>query len=127
MSSKTIRLANIPPGTYLSWFSTTQTEFKIRMVLRDDRKVYFDETRQSRQIMPPMAQGSAWYEGKGLEVFVDIPQARQEHLREFINTSTLLTPLGDEVGYSFTCCGEDQTDNDYKDFYLNVMSWTSKG
>lgn len=125
MASKTIKLSNIKPGTFLSWFSTTQAAFQVRMVLRDSKKVYFDNTRQSVEISPPLAQGSAWYEGTGLEIFIDVPQAKEEHLNSFINTFTLLTPVGDEVGYSFTCCGEDQTDDDYNDFYLNVMAWKS--
>ena len=127
MASRTIKLSNIKEGTFLSWFATTQAAFRTTMKLADSKKTYFNETRQSTNINPPMAQGSGWYEGKGLEITIDVPQAKEEHLRTFLNTFTLLDPSGKEVGYSFIVCGEDQTDNDYNDFYLNVMAWKSKG
>ncbi|MDR2166900.1 MAG: hypothetical protein LBE35_03490 [Clostridiales bacterium] len=127
MANKTIKLSNIKPGTYLSWFATTQAAFETKMVLKDNKKVYFDATRKSTNINPPMAIGSAWYEGEGLEIYIEVSDAQQIDLNAFINTFTLLTPEGEEVGYSFTCCGEDQHDKDYNDFYLNVMAWKGKG
>jgi len=127
MASRTIKLTNIKPGTYMSWFATTQACFKNTMTLKDDKKTYFKATRQSTNIEPPMAQGSARYVGKDLTLIIDIPQAKEEDLKVFLNTFTLLTPAGDEAGYSFTVCGEDYIDNDFNDFYLTVMAWNSEG
>jgi hypothetical protein len=127
MASKTIKLSNIQPGEYLSWFATTQAAFQIRLKLFDSKKTYFEATRKNTNIDPPMAQGSAQYAGSDLQLFIDIPEASSANLDTFLNTFTLLTPEGTVVGHSFSCCGEDQTDKDYNDFYLNVMAWKSKG
>ena len=127
MASRTIKLTNIKEGTFLSWFATTQADFNTTMVLKDSKKTYFDKTRKDTNIEPPMAQGSGYYTGKDLEVTINVPKAKDEDFKTFINTFTLLDPSGKEVGYSFTVCGEDYTDNDYNDFYLNVMAWKSKG
>lgn len=127
MASKTIKLGNIAKGEYLSWFATTQAAFSIQLKLYDNKTVYFDKTRQSRDIEPPMAQGSAQYIGDELSLYINIPQGDQKDLQTFLNTFTLLTPTGETVGHGFTVCGEDQHDADFNDFYLNVMGWKSKG
>jgi hypothetical protein len=127
MANKTIMLSNIEPGEYLSWFATTQAAFKIRMKLYDSKKTYFDSTRQSRSIDPPLNQGAADYDkgAKDLTLYIEIPASVE--ILTFLNTFTLLTPTGVTVGHGFTCCGEDQDDHDFNDFYLNVMGWKSKG
>ena len=128
MASRTIKLSNIKPNTYLSWFATTQAAFEVEMTLKDNKTTYFKAKRRSRDINPPLAIGSGWYKGNDLEITINVPEAREEHFKTFINTFTLLTPeQGIEVGYSFTCCGEDQTDMDYNDFYISVMAWKSNG
>jgi len=125
MASKTIQLANIEPGEFLSWFATTQAAFKIRMKLYDSRRVYFDSARQCCDIHPPMSQGAAYYEGINLALDIEIPQSKE--IRAFLNNFALLTPEGAAVGHGFTCCGEDRDNKDFNDFYLNVIGWKSKG
>jgi hypothetical protein len=127
MASKTIKLSNIEAGEYLSWFATTQAAFQIHLKLFDNGHVYFDRARRSTEIEPPLTQGSAQYAGSDLQLFIDIPEASPEDLSTFLNTFTLLTPTGEVVGHSFTCCGEDQHDHDYNDFSLTVMGWKKKG
>lgn len=43
----------MPQGYFLSWFATTQAEFRITATLKDECKTYFSESKASTNIDPP--------------------------------------------------------------------------
>lgn len=120
----TIRLDEFEKGEYLSWFVTTQASYKVTVTLKDDKKTYFSGEKESLKIEPPLAVGSSEYIGNNLVLEVSIPQS--DEIKPLPSMHTMITDTGKILGHSFTCCGEDWNDNDYNDFYINLVGWKSK-
>lgn len=120
----TIQLGEFEKGEYLCWFVTTQAAYKVTVTLRDDKKIYFSADKESVAIMPPLNFGKDEYIGKNLVLEISIPQS--DEIRPLPSMNTIISDTGKVLGHSFTCCGEDWTDNDYNDFYINIVGWKSK-
>lgn len=120
----TISLEAFEEGAYLSWFVTTQAAYEVTVTLKDDKKVYFSEKKKSVNIEPPLAIGNCQYTGKNLTLEISIPES--EDIKAIPSMSTIITNTGKVVGESFTCCGEDWTDNNYNDFYVSIVGWKKK-
>jgi len=109
----------------MSWFVTTQAAFLVKAKLFDDSKVYFEGSRQSRQIEPPLAQGADTIVGNNLNLMIDEPQSTK--IDSSINTYNITTDDGTIVGYGYNICIEDQTDKDYNDVSISLVAWKTKG
>lgn len=120
----TIELKEFETGEYLSWFVTSQAANKVTVTLRDDKTQYFSESKDTTNIEPPLAVGSNRYVGKNLVLEISIPQS--DEIRPLPAMHTIISDTGKVLGHSFTCCGEDWSDNDYNDFYINLVGWKSK-
>lgn len=120
----TIKLGEFEKGEYLSWFATTQAANEVTVTLKDSKKTYFSAKKESINIAPPLAVGNADYVGSNLVLEISIPQS--DEIRPIPSMSTIISDTGKVLGHSFTCCGEDWTDNDYNDFYINIVGWKSK-
>ncbi|MCM1158913.1 MAG: dockerin type I repeat-containing protein [Bacteroidales bacterium] len=120
----TISLESFNKGEYLSWFVTTQAAYEVTVTLKDDKKVYFTGKKKGTDIEPPLAVGNCQYTGKNLTLEISIPES--EDIKAIPSMSTIITNTGKVVGQSFTCCGEDWTDNNYSDFYISVVGWKKK-
>lgn len=120
----TIQLGEFEKGEYLSWFATTQAANEVTVTLKDSKKTYFSAKKKSINIAPPLAVGNADYVGSNLVLEISIPQS--DEIRPLPSMNTIISDTGKVLGHSFTCCGEDWTDNDYNDFYINIVGWKSK-
>lgn len=120
----TIQLESFVKGEYLSWFVTTQAAYEIFVTLRDDQTTYFKNSKATTAIEPPLAVGTAQYKGSNLVLEISIPQSKD--IKAIPSMSQIITNTGKVVGQSFTCCGEDWTDGDYNDFYVNIVGWKKK-
>ncbi|MDQ7029714.1 MAG: hypothetical protein Q9O62_08035 [Ardenticatenia bacterium] len=126
MAEKTYHLDAFPKGYYMSWFVTTQAAFEVKVKLFDEtKKVYFDGSRQSTEIKPPLAQGADFIKGDKLTLVITEPQS--ERIDSSINTYAITTNDGTIVGYGYNICVEDQTDKDYNDVCISLVAWKHKG
>jgi hypothetical protein len=123
MATKTCKL-NIPERWFMSWFVTTQAGNKVTVKLVDSKKTYFEKSKQSTDIEPPLAVGYGFVEGTGLNITIDVPASNG--LKGEPHVSDVLTTNGDLVGKEFVMCLEDWTDNDYNDIAININAWRSK-
>lgn len=119
-----IQLGEFEKGEYLSWFVTTQAANEVTVTLKDNKKTYFSAMKKSVNIAPPLAVGNDEYVGSNLVLEISIPQS--DEVRPIPSMSSIISDTGKVLGHSFTCCGEDWTDNDYNDFYINIVGWKSK-
>jgi hypothetical protein len=115
----------IPKGYFMSWFVTTQAAFRITVTLKDDKKTYFSNTKQSTDIDPPLAYGYDYISGENLKIIVDIPQSKQ--ILGSPHSNDITTDNGIVVGKEFNLCLEDSTDNDYNDVAISIVAWKNKG
>ena len=120
----TIQLGAFDKGEYLSWFVTTQAANEVTITLRDDSKIYFSDKKQSVDIAPPLAVGNDVYTGNNLRLEISIPES--DDIKALPTMSAVITNTGKVCGHNFICCGEDWTDEDYNDFYINIVGWKSK-
>lgn len=125
MASKTFNIDSFPIGYYMSWFVTTQAAFKIDVKLFDSSKTYFDASKQSTDIEPPLAQGAGFISGNNLQMSVVDTQSSK--LDGSINTYNITTNTGTIVGYGYSICIEDQNDQDYNDVAISLVAWKNKG
>lgn len=125
MATQTFNIDSFPKGHYMSWFATTQAEFLVKAKLFDDSKVYFEKSKQSRDIDPPLAQGADTIGGDNLKLTIEEPQSKV--LDSSITAYNITTNDGSVVGYGYSICIEDQTDKDYNDVGISLVAWKSKG
>ena len=120
-AKKTIYLDRIKKGQFMSWFITTQAANRIHVKLYDDNHVYVNDSKQSRNIEPPLSQGSAFVYGYNLKM--DISLDCNTEIKTWLNMSDISSVEGKCVGESFSLAGEDQTDDDYNDIYVSISAW----
>jgi hypothetical protein len=120
-SKKTLYLGSFKKGQYMSWFATTQALNKIIVKLYDDTTTYFDKSKKSINIDPPLAQGSALIKGNNLRI--DIESVRSSELKLWHNTMDICTPNDNQVGEVFVLAGEDYIDDDYNDICISITAY----
>lgn len=119
--TKTFHLDSITKGQYVSWFITTQAASLITVKLYDDKKVYFEESKHSINIEPPLAQGAAFVEGDNLKLLISSSSTYE--LKTWHKMSDISSSRGQCVGEIFTLAGEDYIDEDYNDVYVSLSAW----
>lgn len=123
MATKNYKI-EIDKGWFMSWFVTTQTSLKIAVTLKDEKKVYFSETKQNPNINPPLNTGYGFIEGNHLEMMIE---SNGPHLLGTPHSNDILTDEGIIVGKEFNLCIEDCGDNDYNDVSVSIVAWKHKG
>lgn len=125
MASKTFNIDSFPSGYFMSWFVTTQAAFTVYAKLYDSNTKYFDDSKTSTSISPPLAQGSADIIGSNVKISINEPQSNQ--LISSINTYNITNDSGSIVGFGYNICIEDSGDADFNDVSINLVAWKSKG
>jgi hypothetical protein len=125
MASKTFNIDSFPHGYFMSWCVTTQAAFLVKATLFDDSNVYFNASKQSTSIQPPLAIGAATIVGNKVQLTIDEPQSSK--LDASINTYNITTDNGSIVGYGYNICIEDLNDKDYNDVCIALVAWKYKG
>ena len=120
-NTKTYSIAGVKPGMYMSWFVTTQAANRITVKLFDDSKTYFESSKQSIYIDPPLALGADYVAGNNLQITVT--SSGNKEIVSWHNTSEISTADGGQAGRVFVFAGEDYTDNDYNDVYVSISAW----
>lgn len=123
----TLFVENFKKGDYMCWHVCSQCYNTGTIVFRDDSKVYFTAEKKSTSTsVQPLAQGSAHYNG-GSNLRFDISVDTGTNLQVSPSSDGILDSSGRNVGCIYDFCVEDSTDNDFNDFYINVVAWKTKG
>lgn len=120
-SKKTIILDGIKKGQLISWFATTQAANTNTVKLYDSQKIYFENSKATVNLEPPLAQGYAVVEGDNLSI--DITTSGNYELRLSHSMLDLTTDVGKCVGKTFSLVGEDYVDNDFNDICISISAW----
>ncbi len=127
MAKETLSIPGFNKGMFVVWDMYTQAAFKVNVTLKDTVKTYVENSKQTREIEPALAHGSAWMQGDNLAITIDIPQSPKFEHPMYQNT--IFTPKGKVAGYVVTICVEDQPggDDDYNDLLVTLTAWHAKG
>ena len=116
----TIRLEAFEKGENLTWFVATQAAYKMAITLRDDKQTYFSVEKPEGNMKPVTGEYKE-YKGKNLVLEISIPAS--DDIKAMPSVTDLIDKGGKVVGHNLICYGEDWVDNDYDDFYINVVGW----
>ncbi len=122
----TLYLNNIQANDFMTWNVFTQCGNTGKVVLRDDDKPYFEAKKDTHGgDLQHLCHGGARYDGgKNLRVEVTVDTTVE------IDVSKVLGVITDKeshtVGFVYDFFVEDDIDNDYNDFSINIASWKKK-
>ncbi len=125
MASRTFNISSFPKDYFMSWFVTTQAAYLVNAKLFDNSKTYFQNSKQSTNINPPLAQGAETIQGNNIQIIIDEPQS--SNLSASINAYNITNDSGSVVGYGYNISIEDQSDNDFNDVCISLVAWRNKG
>lgn len=118
---KTILLDGIKKGQLISWFATTQAANTNTVKLYDSQKLYFENSKATTNMEPPLAQGYAVVMGDNLSI--DVTTSGNLELRINHSMLDLTTDTGKSIGKTFSLVAEDSVDNDFNDICLTISAW----
>ena len=120
-SKKTILLDGVKKGQLISWFATTQAANTNTVKLYDDKTTYFENSKATVDMVPPLAQGYAVVEGDNLSIDVTTSGNCEWKLNH--SMLDLTTDVGKCIGKTFSLVGEDSVDNDFNDICISISAW----
>lgn len=120
-SKKTILLDGVKKGQLISWFATTQAANTNTVKLYDDKTTYFENSKATVNMVPPLAQGYAVVEGDNLSIDVTTSGNCEWKLNH--SMLDLTTDVGKCIGKTFSLVGEDSVDNDFNDICISISAW----
>ncbi len=127
MASQKYILMEIKKGYNLSWYVCSQCYYTGTIKLYDDTgKVYFTCSKTSGSTSyQSLAQGHDDFTGNELYLSVEIPQSTK--IQQSITANSVTDAHAVKVGQVYGFCIEDYNDEDYNDFYIDVVGWAKKG
>lgn len=127
-SSGTYKVQTFKKNDYMVWHVCTQCLNLGKIVFKDDSKTYFSVEKSSYSTdLQHIGQGGAFYEGgSNLRIELTVYNSGVDQ-KASINSFGITDNVGGIVGNGYNFCIEDGTDNDYNDFYINVVAWNKKG
>lgn len=120
-SKKTILLDGVKKGQLISWFATTQAANTNTVKLYDDKTTYFENSKATVNMVPPLAQGYAVVEGDNLSI--DVTTSGNYEWKLNHSMLDLTTDVGKCIGKTFSLVGEDSVDNDFNDICISISAW----
>lgn len=129
MSNKaTYYLREFKNGDYMLWSVCAQTSNTFKVIIKDDSTVYatFNKNTSAHNLQK-LGQDAAYYKGgRNMRVEVEFDNKAIE-IKESPVTGGITDRQTNTVGYSYTYCIEDATDNDYNDAYITIIAWRNQG
>ena len=120
-SKKTILLDGVKKGQLISWFATTQAANTNTVKLYDDKTTYFENSKATVNMVPPLALGYAVVEGDNLSI--DVTTSGNYEWKLNHSMLDLTTDVGKCIGKTFSLVGEDFVDNDFNDICISISAW----
>ncbi len=127
MAKDTKFLRNFKKGDYLVWSVCSQCYYTGKVTMKDDTKTYFTAEKTSPiTSLQNLGKGSVDYAGgANLRIEIDVPQSTGLDVTN--QSSAILDKKSNNVGFVYDFCVEDSDDDDYNDFYINIVGWNKKG
>lgn len=123
----TFELEQFDKGYYLSWEILTQCMFKVEVTLKAGNTVYFSAKKDNPKVdLQKITFDSIDHTCKETPILtITVPQAKE--LKQSLSSNAINDQCARKVGYVYSICIEDQTDDDFNDVYINIVGWAKKG
>lgn len=126
-NTATYYLPNIDEGNIMFWSLCSQTGSTGSIVLKDDNQIYFNKTKDdSSNNLQVITTDSAIYRG-GANLRLEVVLNEGCNINQIINAYNIADSSSRTLGCSYNYCLEDSTDNDFNDYYINVVAWKNIG
>lgn len=113
---KTITLTGIMPGSYMNWFITSNVNDLIQITLKDEKRVYLKEERQSKSMAVPVMQSYTDVTGTDLQIEIE-----SDTLEVNTTASDILSNDGVKQGRNYIfCC---KLSGSFSDAFIQVSVW----
>lgn len=127
MAERTFEFDQFKKGDFLVWSVCTQTSMLSTTTMKVGNKNIF-EVKKTTTASTLQFLGQGNYdlsESDTPKLIVSIPQSTD--IKSSIVAGAISDSKARAVGYSYSICIEDWTDDDYNDIYINVVGWRKKG
>lgn len=115
---KTITLTGIMPGSYMNWFITSNVANLIQITLKDEKRVYLKEERQSKSMAVPVMQSFTDVTGTDLQIEIE-----SDTLEVNATASDILSNDGVKQGRNYIfCC---KLSGSFSDAFIQVSAWNN--
>lgn len=121
-------LREFKKGDYMLWNVCSQCYNNFTVRILDDNKQYMEVSKRSYSTnLQKLCQDSCDYDGgNNLRVEIEF-EDRNIDIKESIVAGGITDRRSNTVGFTYTYCIEDATDDDYNDAYINIVAWHRKG
>ncbi len=115
----------IPENWFFMYVVVTQAEWDVHVKLTGAKgKVYFDKTKSTSHIEPPLASGFDW-STRDMKLTVEVPKS--EKIRGTPHVEFTYNDDQKKVGWQWIYSMEAGADQDYNDATVVIIGWKTKG
>ncbi len=127
MATKRLNLTEVETGNNVGWYVASQAMFTGIIKLVDEKGTVLAkaEKHDRCQLYTVLGNGNFDFYGKSLHVEIEINESSE--IRQSIASNSITDSNANKVGQIYSFCIEDQGDEDYNDFYINISAWSRKG
>lgn len=123
-NKETYFLREFKKGDYMLWNVCSQCWQTFTVTIRDDSKVYTTIKKTTHNCTIQKLEQNAEFYGGGSNLRVEIVfDDSKVEVKESSVTGGITDRHTNTVGYSYTYCIEDGTDDDYNDAYIAIIAW----
>lgn len=127
MATKRFNLTEVETGNNIGWYVASQAMFTGIIKFIDEKGTVLAKAEKTSksQSYKVLGNGNFDFNGKSLHIEIEIYESNE--IRQSISSNSITDSNANKVGQIYSFCIEDQGDEDYNDFYINVSAWSRKG
>ena len=111
----------------VGWYVASQAMFTGTIKLVDEKGTALAEVEKTSRNQSYMVLGNGQFDFYGKSLHLDIEIYESNEIRQSIASNSITDSNANKVGQIYSFCIEDQGDEDYNDFYINISAWSRKG
>ena len=127
MATKRLNLTEVETGNNVGWYVASQAMFTGTIKLVDEKGTALAEVEKTSRDQSYMVLGNGQFDFYGKSLHLDIEIYESNEIRQSIASNSITDSNANKVGQIYSFCIEDQGDEDYNDFYINISAWSIKG
>lgn len=127
MATKRFNLTEIETGNNIGWYVASQAMFTGTIKFVDEKGTVLAKVEKTNRSQSYMVLGNGHFDFYGKSLHIDIEINESDEIRQSIASNSITDSNAGKVGQIYSFCIEDQGDEDYNDFYINVSAWSRKG